>query len=80
VTHEPSPEDLVAHAQLRERLRDVVGTLPEAERTMIELHYFKGATLDEAAASMGLSKSWGSRLHARAVDLVTRRLRERTST
>ena len=77
---EPSPEDMVAQAELRTLLREVVGSLPDAERTILERHYFEGATLDEAAASMGLSKSWGSRLHARAVELVTRRMKQSTST
>jgi RNA polymerase sigma factor for flagellar operon FliA len=75
-TSDPNPEQRAAEAELRERLREVVAALPEAERTMIERHYFGGATLDEAAASMGLSKSWGSRLHARAVELVARRMRQ----
>jgi RNA polymerase sigma factor for flagellar operon FliA len=75
-TSEPNPEEQATEAELRERLRQVVGSLPEAERTIVERHYFGGATLDEAAASMGLSKSWGSRLHARAVELITSRMRD----
>jgi RNA polymerase sigma factor for flagellar operon FliA len=58
------------------RVRAVLGTLPEKERHFIEKHYFEGKTLLEAGAELGLSKSWSSRLHARAVELLRERLRE----
>jgi RNA polymerase sigma factor FliA len=72
---DPSPEDLVANAELMERVRAIVAKLPDAERALIEGHYFKDETLDQAAAALGLSKSWGSRLHARAIDTIARELR-----
>jgi len=34
----------------------------------LQLHYFEDMNLEVAGAKMGLSKSWVSRLHARAVD------------
>ena len=73
---EPSPEDAVAQAELVARVRAVMATLPDAERTLIERHYFADETLDQAAASLGLSKSWGSRLHARAIERIARELRK----
>jgi RNA polymerase sigma factor FliA len=72
----PSPEELVAKAELVGRVRAIVERLPEAERTLIERHYFGDETLDHAAASLGLSKSWGSRLHARAIERIARELRK----
>jgi RNA polymerase sigma factor for flagellar operon FliA len=74
--HEPSPEDLLAEAELLARVKEIVETLPEQERTLVERHYFGGDTLDDAAASIGLSKSWGSRLHARAIEAIGRKLRQ----
>jgi RNA polymerase sigma factor for flagellar operon FliA len=74
---EPSPEELFGRAELLEYLKRVVTTLPDKERTLIERHYFAGETLEDAAASLGLSKSWGSRLHARAIDALTAELRRR---
>jgi RNA polymerase sigma factor for flagellar operon FliA len=74
--HEPSPEDLLGEAELLARVKEIVGTLPEQERTLVERHYFGGDTLDDAAASLGLSKSWGSRLHARAIETIGRLLRQ----
>jgi RNA polymerase sigma factor for flagellar operon FliA len=71
----PTPEEAVARAELVARAKDAVLRLADAERRLIELHYFGEQTLDEAAASLGLSKSWGSRLHARAVEALARELR-----
>jgi len=45
--------------------------LPERERRLIDLCYFEGKTLEQAAAVMGFRRSWASRLVARA--LVTLR-------
>ena len=73
-----SPEREVEEHQLQIALRTAVATLPEAERTMLERVYFSNLTIEEAAAEMGLSKSWGSRLHARAVEILTKRLRQVT--
>ncbi len=72
---EMSPEDLLAEAELVARVKNIVKALPEQERTLVERHYFGGDTLDDAAASLGLSKSWGSRLHARAIEAIARELR-----
>ncbi len=71
-----TPEDLAMNAELVTRIKAIVARLPDAERTLIERHYFADDTLDHAAASLGLSKSWGSRLHARAIDTISRELRK----
>jgi RNA polymerase sigma factor for flagellar operon FliA len=72
---EASPEDLLSSAEMFERVRAAVAQLPAQERHMVERHYFDGERLDQAAAALGLSKSWGSRLHARAIELITQSLR-----
>jgi RNA polymerase sigma factor for flagellar operon FliA len=74
---EASPEEQVMRAELVTRVREVVARLPAAERTLVERHYFGDETLDQAAASLGLSKSWGSRLHARAIDAIAKELRKK---
>jgi RNA polymerase sigma factor FliA len=70
-----TPEDLLANAEMLARVKQVVAQLPERERTIVERHYFGGEQLDEAAAHLGLSKSWGSRLHARAIEAIARALK-----
>jgi RNA polymerase sigma factor for flagellar operon FliA len=81
----PDPEDVrdatltaeeqLAQAQLVRLVREAVEKQPEAERHLLTRHYFDGITFDEAAKELGLSKSWASRLHARAIEGVTRELK-----
>jgi RNA polymerase sigma factor for flagellar operon FliA len=71
-----TPENLVGELELLTKLRAIVANLPDRERALVERHYFGGETLDAAAASLGLSKSWGSRLHARAIESIGRELRK----
>jgi RNA polymerase sigma factor for flagellar operon FliA len=70
-----SPEDAVAEAELRELVVKALDDLPEDERTLVRRHYLEGERFDQVAASLGLSKSWGSRLHTRAIARLTKRLR-----
>jgi RNA polymerase sigma factor for flagellar operon FliA len=41
--------------------------LPARERRLLELRYYDGKTLSQAAREMGFRRSWASRLHARAL-------------
>lgn len=72
-----TPEDLLDDARTGALLKEIVANLPDQERELVTKHYFDGQTLDEAAASIGLSKSWGSRLHRRAIEMIGRELRRR---
>lgn len=75
VAREASPEEAAIGSELAVHVRAIVSRLPEPERTLIERHYFCEDTLERAAAQVGLSKSWGSRLHARAIESIARELR-----
>jgi len=44
--------------------------LPERERALVQGFYFDGRQFDEVAKELGISKSWASRLHAKALDLL----------
>jgi RNA polymerase sigma factor for flagellar operon FliA len=70
-----SPEEAVAEAELKKLVIEALDDLPEDERTLVRRHYLEGERFDQVAASLGLSKSWGSRLHTRAVARLTKRLR-----
>jgi RNA polymerase sigma factor FliA len=70
----PSVEETLGEKQSDARVRAAVHSLPEKERQLMELYYFGGKTLEEAGLSIGLSKSWASRLHTRAVDLLRKEL------
>ncbi len=54
--------------QLKQRVHDAIGKLPEKERKLLQGYYFQNKTLEEAGAEIGQSKSWSSRLHARAIE------------
>lgn len=66
--------------QVRRHMRDAIGSLPEKEKQLIMMYYFQNRTLEEVGAKIGLSKSWASRLHARALDMLFKRIRMRTAT
>ena len=70
-----TPEEEVAQAELLARIREAIAERPEAERKLLERHYFDDVSFEEAAREMGLSKSWASRLHARAIEGVQKSLR-----
>lgn len=53
--------------QLASLMGDALAALPEREQKLIRAVYFDGRTLESVSSELGLSKSWGSRLHARAL-------------
>lgn len=67
-----SPEERLLDASDAATLREAVSTLPDRERALVEGFYFEGRRFDEIAAELGISKSWASRLHHKAMG----RLRE----
>ena len=67
-----SPEDSLLRGESAERVRAALKELPERERALLEGHYIEGRRFDLVAKELGISKSWASRLHTKALD----RLRE----
>lgn len=70
-----TPEQEVARAELLARIREAIAERPDAERRLLERHYFEDVNFDETARELGLSKSWASRLHARAIEGVAKTLK-----
>ncbi len=64
------PLETAAQREQAAVLHDALKQLPEKERTMLHAVYFQGLTIEEAGKALGLSKSWSSRLHARALGLA----------
>ncbi len=75
----PHPQERLEQREVETTLRGVLSGLPEKERRLIEMYYFEEKTLEEAGSALGLSKSWASRLHARAVDLLKAGLEQHRS-
>jgi RNA polymerase sigma factor FliA len=71
----PSAEQRLLDGEIWRAVRRAVSELPDAERTLLERHYVDGVTFELAASELGLSKSWASRLHTRAIEAVTRSLK-----
>jgi RNA polymerase sigma factor for flagellar operon FliA len=69
-----TPEEQLAREELRAAIRQAVAERPEPERALLERYYFGDATMAEAAG--GLSRSWASRLHARAISGRARSLQK----
>ena len=67
-----APDQRFADLQMTDHVREAISRLPEADRKLITLYYFKEMSLQEVGNELGLSKSWTSRRHAQAVDKLTR--------
>lgn len=67
-------EEVASLRQLGGRIHAALRAMPERERHFIQKHYFEGKTLLEAGAELGLSKSWASRMHARAIELLREKI------
>jgi RNA polymerase sigma factor for flagellar operon FliA len=75
VSSEPDPERAFERAELLELVRSAIGELPHQEAELVRRHYLEGERFDHVAAELGLSKSWASRLHTRALGRLSSRLR-----
>ncbi len=72
----PLPDEEVIALEAREQVSAVLDVLDPRERALISGHYFEDRTLEEIGAEMGISKSWASRLHSRALGRLREALAE----
>src|SRR6185369_4846690 len=70
-----NPEEAVSRVELLALVQDALAALPDDEATLVRRHYLEGERFDHVAQSLGLSKSWASRLHTRAMQRLSKRLR-----
>lgn len=71
------PEKKLEEKRASQKIRAIVATLPEKERTIVEQYYFHDRKLTDVAAQYaGLSKSWVSRLHDRALEILRQKIHE----
>lgn len=71
-----SPEEVTSRAETAASVRGALSDLPERERALVERHYYGGEPFDTIAEDLGISKSWASRLHERAIATLGKALRE----
>jgi len=72
-----NPEEAVSRVQLLALIGSAIEGLPTEEAELVRRHYLEGERFDQVAQSLGLSKSWASRLHSRAMQRLAKRLRQR---
>jgi len=77
VASEESPEEALGKAELMAVVTKAIGELPENEAALVRRHYLEGERFDHVAKDLGLSKSWASRLHTRAIRRLCEALRGR---
>jgi RNA polymerase sigma factor for flagellar operon FliA len=71
------PEKLLEKKRTSEKIKEIVATLPEKERTIIEQYYFRDQKFVDIATNFGgFSKSWVSRLHDRALEMLRTKIEE----
>ncbi len=67
-TDPQNPEEQLVNQALAKEMENAVAALPEREQLLVRGFYFEGRRFDEVADSLGISKSWASRLHKKALD------------
>lgn len=70
------PEAALGRAELLAVVKAAIAELPPDEEELVRRHYLEGERFDHVAAELGLSKSWASRLHTRAIKRLSARLRD----
>lgn len=60
--------------KIKEKMRDAIEDLPDKERKLIKMYYFQNKTLQEIGERLSLSKSWTSRLHTRALEILFKKI------
>ena len=79
IDSEQLPEFVDGHTSVLSRIeqeelaslaRSMVEHLAADDRRIIEEIYFKNRTISKVAVDMGISKSWASRLHSRAISRI----------
>lgn len=74
-TEENTPYEILKQSQEQSALRVAIDSLPEKEKAIIEAYYFQGKRFNELSREdVGLTKSWVSRLHVRALSMLREKI------
>jgi RNA polymerase sigma factor for flagellar operon FliA len=71
---QPTPEEALAREEVASHLHEAIERLHEPERHIVRRFYLADVTIEDAAREIGKSRSWGSRLHTRALERMARQL------
>ena len=70
----PTPQDEATRGRVAEMVADALSTLPDRERQIVDLYYFKDLTFKEIGEVMGVTESRVSQLHTRLKNRLFSRL------
>ena len=76
MTSPPNQLDDSERSQEYDRLHEAIKTLDESEQAVIKRCHFAEESLTEVARSLGVSTSWCSRIHARALKKLRLRMNQ----
>jgi RNA polymerase sigma factor for flagellar operon FliA len=61
------PQEALATNEVKDRLTEAIGSLPEREQLVVALYYYENLTLREIGEVLGVTESRVSQLHTKAV-------------
>ncbi|MCX6629835.1 MAG: sigma-70 family RNA polymerase sigma factor [Candidatus Solibacter sp.] len=70
IDRQQSAEDRLLEKEWHSRLHQALARIPEKNRTVLTAYYFEERNLEEIGATLGLSKSWVCRLHAKGIEML----------
>jgi RNA polymerase sigma factor for flagellar operon FliA len=68
------PQETLDSSEVKDRLTDAIGSLPEREQLVVALYYYENLTLREIGEVLGVTESRVSQLHTKAVMRLKSRL------
>lgn len=71
---EQNPEAALERAELIALALQAIEELPPTEAQVVRRYYFEGHRLEDIAQDLGVSKSWVSRLHTKAIGRLAKRI------
>jgi len=70
--HVETPEEQVSKAEMFDLMRRSLDELDFVEAAVIRAYYFGGKSFTELATTLNVSRSWACRLHAQAMERLTK--------
>lgn len=61
------PQALIDQSELRDRVAEAIGALPDREKLVVALYYYENLTLREIGEVLGVTESRVSQLHTKAM-------------
>ncbi len=71
------PQQALDSGEVKERLTEAIGTLPEREQVVVALYYYENLTLREIGDVLDVTESRVSQLHTKAVMRLKTQLQQR---